>query len=675
MKIVFFREGQHYSFTNLQKKFSLDNENTNTRINILKRFNILKIVKKNKPEFTELSDQDIFVGDIQEDSTEYAFQFSYVGVILLENLVVLCYPKYIDNDEEPFEELKTIFKVLEKYNQKEQFIHLYNGDSKSKEFNQLALSLHILADYYENGLYTNQKEIIELNGEGEILWDKTINETFTYIKNNKPYYLDYYTHDNTDNDLDYIRRLHATLITKCSKDLSQGNLLELFGLEGAELTDQTLEDFGEDDYIEYRLEQEIKNQFVTRKQSLLKTLYTYIAGKKSNECEDCYGLFGTNSFNLVWEAACGELFNNYTKKKYAIKELKENKLIDEKLINQEDLKFDLSDFIELPDWKINNESVEYDGDLIPDIISFRKLDLTNTGMYILDGKYYLLSRTGNKLKGNPGIQDVVKQYVYNAALRSFIHKFKISGIANAFLVPALEKDTGIIKSDADIDKIGSVPYWTVQSSGFKELPEVQIIRINPDLVWDHYLKGITLSDNFWNCISVTPTENYLYHNADDPTLIQKNDKGKHILVGFLKPDYFEYAKNKESFIYYFYATSQKYRYPLHPYIDLCTSFIGFSKDRKQFIRGDFELLKNGRCKIDEITAEDLINELGKDPFNYSKTSRNAITYYKMIVKNITLSESPYNGIQDYESLQTMIKINGLNDVLYESSPRVIDISL
>lgn len=675
MKTVYLREGQHYSFINLQNEFTLDKETTNKRINTLKRFNILKTVRKNKPEFSELSDQDIIVGDISEDSSEYVYQFSYVGIILLDNLIVLCYPKYIDNDEKPFEKLKTIFKVLQKYNQKEQLVHLYNGETESKQFNQLAISLHILIDYHENGLYTNQQDIIELNGDGEILWDKTINETFAYIKNNTPYYLNYYSQDNTDNDYDYIRRLHSTVVTKCSRDLFDGKLLELFGLDAVEISEQNLDDFGETDYIKYRLEQEIKNQFVTRKQSLLKTLYTYISEREANESEDCYGLFGTNSFNLVWETACGELFNNYTKKSHAIKELKENKLIDERLITKTELKYNISDFIDLPDWKINNISVEYDGDLIPDIISFKKMDSSNTGMYILDGKYYLLSKVGDKLKGNPGIQDVIKQYVYNAALRSFIHKFKISGIANAFLVPALEKDTGIIKSDADIDKIGSVPYWTVQSSGFKELPEVQIIRINPDLVWDHYLKGIPLSDNFWNCISVTPTENYLYHNADDPTLIQKNDKGKHILVGFLKPDYFEYAKNKESFIYYFYATSQKYRYPLHPYIDLCTSFIGFSKDRKQFIRGDFELLKNGRCKIDEITAEDLINELGKDPFNYSKTSRNAITYYKMIVKNITLSESPYNGIQDYESLQTMIKINGLNDVLYESSPRVIDISL
>ena len=84
---VYFREGQHYSFSDLEKAFCLDEENTTKRINVLKRFNILKTVRKNKPEFTELSDQDIVIGDVPEDSSEYTFQFSYVGVILLHNLI------------------------------------------------------------------------------------------------------------------------------------------------------------------------------------------------------------------------------------------------------------------------------------------------------------------------------------------------------------------------------------------------------------------------------------------------------------------------------------------------------------------------------------------------------------------------------------------------------------
>ena len=310
MKSSFFREGQHYSFSNLKESFSLDAEKTKVRINTLKRYNVLKAVRKEKPEYSELSDQDIIVGEILENSSGFVYQFTFVGVILLDDVILMCYPKYIDTEkidakEQFFAKFKIIIKVIEKYNQKNQLVHLYNGDVESKQFNRLAISLHILRDYFENGLYSNQEEIVEQNGDGEILWDKTINETFVFIKNNTPYYLDFYTHDNTENDFDFIRRLHAAVVTKCTRDLHYENLLELFDLEGAELTNQTLDDFGDVDYIKYRLEREIKNQFVTRKQNLLKTLYTYVSEQLSNQSDLSFSLYGTNAFNLVWEKACG----------------------------------------------------------------------------------------------------------------------------------------------------------------------------------------------------------------------------------------------------------------------------------------------------------------------------------------------------------------------------------
>ena len=83
---------------------------------------------------------------------------------------------------------------------------------------------------FENGLYTNQQEIITINGDGETLWDKTISESFAYIKNNTPYYLDYYSIDNTENDFDFIKRLHAVIVSKCSRELDTQNLLELFNI-------------------------------------------------------------------------------------------------------------------------------------------------------------------------------------------------------------------------------------------------------------------------------------------------------------------------------------------------------------------------------------------------------------------------------------------------------------
>ena len=681
MKSAYFREGQHYSFKNLYDKFSTDKENTKKHIGTLKKYSVLKTVRKEKPEYSELSDQDIIIGEIPDDTSDFTYQFTFVGVILLDDLILFCYPKYIDTYEnksgEFFEKFKTIIKVIEKYNQKEQLVHLYNGDAESKQFNRLAISLHILADYFENGLYSNQQEIIELNGEGEILWDKTINETFAFIKNNTPYYLDFYTRDNTENDFDYIRRLHMAIISECSKSLNFEKLLELFGLSEAELTNQTLEDFGDTDYIKYRIEQELKSQFVTKKQSLLKTLYTYVSEQSSNESDSSFSLYGTNTFNLVWEKACGELFDNVYDKTWTVKRIADACLIESNLCTNENTSKTISDYIEKPEWKIAGQTVSYDGDLIPDIVTLRKEKSGNTAMYILDGKYYLLSVAANKLSGNPGIQDVVKQYIYNSSLKSFIDTFRIGEIANAFLIPALDSE------NVDNQVFGEVPYWKVQHSGFSELPSVQVIKLNPQKVWNCYLGKDNENDSIFNLIQTSPTANYLYHNEADNSTIQINDDKKHILVGFMRENYFNHIENKiknnnEDFIFYFYATgtergSNKFvRFPMHPYIDSCSEVIIYTKDRKRFIKGMLKQTKTGRCKIDEVTTKNLASEL-LEKTGFSKSSSNAKTYYVVKVEKATVSDKPYNGISDYDSLENMIKINGLNSVLFKTSPKVIDV--
>lgn len=672
MKSAYFREGRHYSFSQLEKVFSCDKEKTRKNIGTLKKYNLLKTVRNDKPEYSDLSDQDIVIGEAPDDSSEFSYIFSFVGVILLDDFVLLCYPKYIDNDEKPFEKLKTVIKVIEKYNQKEQLVHLYNGEEESRQFNRLAISLHILHDYFENGLYLNQEEVVELNGEGEILWDKTINETFAFIKNNTPYYLDLYTHDNTQNDFDFIRRLHAAIISTCSRELNNERLLDLFALSEAELTEETLEDFGDVDYIKYRLEREIKNQFVTQKQNLLKTLYTYVSEQSSNQSDESFSLYGTNAFNLVWETACGEMFENM--KSEPLKNLARRELIPMK----ENSGGSLADYIEIPEWIINGHSVSYKGDLIPDIVTLRKEDSGNTAMYILDGKYYLLTVSDGKLFGNPGIQDVVKQYVYNASLKSFIDTFQIGEIANAFLLPALESE------NAENQNYGEVPYWTAQHSPFNELPSVQVIKLQAQKVWDFYLGAQTDNAPIFNLIQKSPTKNYLYHNENDNSIIQINDGKKHILVGFMRKDYFNHVHENlkalgNRFIFYFYATgiekeSQQFtRYPMHPYIDSCTEIILFTEDRIRFLRGKVALTQTGRCKIDEVTAKSLENELNSLTVKFEKPASNAKTYYKVTVENAEISDKPYETIPSYSELESKIKERGLNEVLFKTSPKVIDI--
>ena len=139
-------------------------------------------------EMSDLINEDIEVASVEVGEVDYLYVFTFVGVIVVAGRVLKCYPKYLLHSEQPKKEIRQVLKVLEKYNTKEQIVHMFNDGSESNAFNLLAVLLFLLQDYFENGVYNNTEDIIESNGTGEILWDKTINETFALLSNNRPYY-------------------------------------------------------------------------------------------------------------------------------------------------------------------------------------------------------------------------------------------------------------------------------------------------------------------------------------------------------------------------------------------------------------------------------------------------------------------------------------------------------
>lgn len=160
----FFRERKHYSLQEITDNLiNLNMEETRRIVGILKKYGVVKAVKKNKPDFDDLSNEDIVLTDVIDNSSDIEYIFDYVGVVVIEGQVFKCYPKYIKSTEHLFENLKQVLKVIKKYNASEQLIYLFNGEDDSKIFNRLAVSIHLLETYYADGLYTNQKEIIETN--------------------------------------------------------------------------------------------------------------------------------------------------------------------------------------------------------------------------------------------------------------------------------------------------------------------------------------------------------------------------------------------------------------------------------------------------------------------------------------------------------------------------------
>lgn len=473
----FFRERKHYTLHMISSELDTSAEETMRLVGILKKYGVVKAVKKTKPEFEDLSNEDFVLTDVVDNSGDIEYVFDYVGVVLLEGHVFKCYPKYITSTNEPMDELKQVLKVIKKYNSSEQLVHLFNGEDDDKIFNRLAVSLHLLEEYFSYGLYTNQHEIIETNGEGEILWDKTINETFAIIQNSRPYYINLQTKNMVDNDFDYFKRLHECVLSECSRELSKVGLLELFEISEVELTGSRIDSFGDIDYILYRLQSEIQIQYITRKLNLLKTIYTYIANCKTNKEDISYSLYGTNSFNLVWEKVCSENFGSVLDKR--ILELPLSAAPEYEKVKNNTLR----SIIDRPHWHRKNPICE-DGDvdtLKPDLICVYPVNEEDYCFGIFDAKYYCIdfepSRKGWKVVGQPGVGDVTKQYLYQLAYDDFIVKQGYKYIQNMFFCPqeTPEKNYGYVEMDM------------LRQIGDKKLENIAVVKLCASEMYDLYL--------------------------------------------------------------------------------------------------------------------------------------------------------------------------------------------
>ena len=463
----FVREQQRYTQKDLCRILDCLEEKAIPLIRKLKEFGVLKAVRASdhQRDMSNLLDEDIEVADVEVGEDEYYYVFTFVGVIVVAGHVLKCYPKYLLHSNQLKEELRQVLKVLEKYNTKEQIVRMFNDSSESSAFNLLAVLLFLLQDYFENGVYNNTEDIIESNGSGEILWDKTINETFTMLSNNRPYYTDLQTRKRITDDFDYFKRLHECILTRASEELRDAELLDLFEITGVDLTEEELDDFGDKEFILYRIEKELNTQFNTRKQLVLKTIYAYIYHSGNLYDTDCLSLFGTNSFNLVWEGICADIMDNQLNVRLGALPLPIP------LKAEYDKNQRLVDLIEKPLWTVTGKTAN--DTLKPDLISIRD------GQFIIfDAKYYNAQLERDCVpKGQPGIESVTKQYLYQLAYQKFLNDHGFITVKNCFLMPT-EKMAIEDRGEASMEILSNLG-----------LQNIKVRFLPAKIAYEYYLSG------------------------------------------------------------------------------------------------------------------------------------------------------------------------------------------
>lgn len=472
---VFVKEQKRYTLDELSSLLRCNLEKIRTYIKILKQYGVIKAVKANKiqRDMSDLNEQDIEIENTLDNNSDYYYVFTFVGVISAFGRILKCYPKYVSNDDEKYltHHLKNVLRVLQKHNSNEQIIKMASDGDAGHSFNLLAVILYLLQDYYESGLYTNEVNVVETNGTGEVLWDKTINNSFVYLNDNRPYYMDLYTKKRVSNNNDYFRKLHEIVLSVCSKELLNAQLDELFGIEPIELTEDPLSYLGDTNDILYHIQMELNTQFNTRKQLVLKMMYVYISQESHLNDVEAFSIFGTNSFNLVWEKVCASVMNNQLDEPLRSIPLKSNKFPQTKK---------LKSIIEHPKWSGRDNEGKFEKQakdtLIPDIISV--VEQKDDYIFIIfDAKYYNLKLDRNRLSGYPGIGDVTKQYLYQLAYKDLIADADIKSIKNCFLMPT---------DNVDVIKIGQVRMEMLESMNLENIQ----VRLLPAIeIYEHYLSG------------------------------------------------------------------------------------------------------------------------------------------------------------------------------------------
>ncbi len=499
-KITYVREGDRYTLDKLRlildcpRELDKENLEIDKKIRRLKKLKAIRIINPNN----DVEDPDNLIQEYGEDygtaagCSRYWYSFTYVGVIVMDGRVILwCYPKYLlqnrnrwNPDPEDLkpeelavvkESLRQVMSVLKKYERKNKnLMHESPRDisktvlgNEEKESVNLGVMLYLLDDYYEYGLYTNTEEIHEWNGSGEIIWDRTINDACAMIVGGKPYYMNLQTRRRVTDDMDYFLRLHQCVMTSVSREMNNG-LMPLFGYPSIEISEENLSDFGDESYIQHRIESELNVQFNTRKQNVLKAMSLYIRGRHLQD-NDNITTYGTNIFYKVWEDICGTILCN--KLGFTLSSPAVNLEAPPGALYNNTAK--LIDAIEHPTW-IGQPA---DATLIPDIIT-----VSGGQFCIFDTKYYIPALEGPQApQYQPGIESVTKQYLYQLAYKQLTEYNGIMVIKNSFIFPT-EQD--------DVVNAGDVELKMMHNLG---LENIQIIYLPAKVAYMHYLTGRPLS--------------------------------------------------------------------------------------------------------------------------------------------------------------------------------------
>ena len=478
--MVYFRELQPYSKEDIAARLGATMDDTSQLIQHLKLHGVIKPVSKSSRlslQEDRLESTDDISSVIEDARTCYNFIF--VGVVCKSEYVIKVLPKYITvDDTTAFDKLRQVLQVIHKYNSQTQEVTVATGGEQNASTNLLDIQIFLVSDFMENGIYTNYKDTLSLDKEGEIDWNHTVNELDPLIINGAPFYTDFYARNSEVDDGDFLRRLHVCIAADALHELRKQSLDALFSISAEIDSPGPIADLGDIPFLLDKIEKERRVQFVTRKQMLLQTMFAYLSHKTMAHSNLTFSFYGTTCFHLIWEEICKQVFPNSLNK--SLSQLDVTLTVAYENRSGETLQ----NLISKPVWKMNYKgelcNIPASKTLIPDIIHIARID-SGFVFCILDAKYYDIFDSAKPIKNPPGVADILKQYAYQMAYNSFISEHNFTAVKNAFVFPS-DGSSFEIAGEVQMPFFGHVHTKP-------DLVTIQVIKVPARYLYACYLQG------------------------------------------------------------------------------------------------------------------------------------------------------------------------------------------
>lgn len=338
------------------------------------------------------------------------FSVEYVGIIVYKEIVIIVLPKILKkyklSQEEEIVNSKHIAEVIKKYN-KETISSA--GEENIDYGNIYSLIDYFFKDYIKNGLYEIPIEKDIFNGEGEVNWEKTVENEIAYYNSENLVYIDLWNEEIETNSGNYIRNLHKYILNECKLYLENSEIqeiLQLIKVPNFELyTDEKIGSM-EENLVE--IDKRLRREFNESKIILLKNMKHFL-NKIYGTSEIGLEIWGVNKFWEVWEKVTKTVLGNQK---------------------------ELQDYMLKPKWCFIGDESKIKK-LVPDILR----DCGNI-FYIFDAKYYDIYLGGDNLLNGKliGVPDIAKQHIYELEIKQKLKK----EVKNYFVIPG--KETKIIGS-------------------------------------------------------------------------------------------------------------------------------------------------------------------------------------------------------------------------------------